>query len=126
MDNANSTVALNQNWEFGMERFVETSATAVKESKVEPIIRGQVSYTEACGILAPFITDDRLAKIREVIDQRCGGTRFLIENPTNPSNAWACLRTLDSFGVQYVDVVMDPMFYQVLVLHLIVYALASL
>ena len=51
--------------------------------------------------------------MREVIDQRCGGARFVIENPINPSNAWACLRTLDSFGVQYVDVVMDPKFYQV-------------
>ena len=29
----------------------------------------------------------------------------------NPSNAWACLRTLDSFGIQYVDVIADPKQY---------------
>merc|ERR1712129_79410 len=37
--------------------------------------------------------------------------RFLFENPANPSNVWACLRTIDSFGIQNVDVVLDSSMY---------------
>ena len=29
-------------------------------------------------------------------------------DPVNPSNVFACLRTLDAFGIQYVDIVIDP------------------
>lgn len=31
----------------------------------------------------------------------------MFENPSNPSNVWACLRTIDSFGVQNVDMVIE-------------------
>eukprot|EP01031_Cornospumella_fuschlensis_P035025 gene35024-42415_t len=34
-------------------------------------------------------------------------SRFVFENPTNPNNIWAALRTLDSFGVQCADVVLN-------------------
>jgi tRNA (guanosine-2'-O-)-methyltransferase len=39
-------------------------------------------------------------------------TQFLFENPTNPSNVWACLRSLDSFGIQHVHIVTESHLYQ--------------
>jgi hypothetical protein len=56
-------------------------------------------------ILTPYVQDRRMERIDEVLSQRTRHTRFLFENPSNPSNVWACLRTLDSFGIQYVDVI---------------------
>ena len=56
-------------------------------------------------ILSPYVQSRRLDRIDEVLGSRTRHARFLFENPSNPSNVYACLRTLDSFGVQYVDVV---------------------
>jgi tRNA (guanosine-2'-O-)-methyltransferase len=61
----------------------------------------------ATEILLPFVNDERVERIQSVLKQRTQQTRFLFENPANPSNVWACLRTLDSFGIQHVDVVIQ-------------------
>ena len=62
---------------------------------------------DATNLLLPFINDERLEKIQSILGKRTQQTRFLFENPANPSNVWACLRTLDSFGIQHVDVVIQ-------------------
>lgn len=62
---------------------------------------------DATEILRPFIGDDRWSRIETLLQKRTQQTRFMFENPSNPSNAWACLRTLDSFGIQHVDVVIQ-------------------
>jgi tRNA G18 (ribose-2'-O)-methylase SpoU len=62
---------------------------------------------QATNVILPFVQDERKERIRSVIKNRTRQTRFLFENPANPSNVWACLRTLDSFGIQYVDVVIQ-------------------
>ena len=62
-------------------------------------------------ILQPYVQPRRLDRIDEVLNQRTKHTRFLFENPSNPSNVWACLRTLDSFGIQYVDVIVHSESY---------------
>ena len=67
---------------------------------------------KAIDTLTPFVQPRRRERIDEVLDQRTRHTRFLFENPSNPSNVWACLRTLDSFGIQYVDVVVHSDSYQ--------------
>lgn len=67
--------------------------------------------TKSIEILRPFIQDKRLQRIDQVLHQRTRHTRFLFENPSNPSNVWACLRTLDSFGIQYVDVIVNSESY---------------
>ena len=33
---------------------------------------------------------------------------IVFENPANANNCWAALRTFDSFGIQNVDVIIDP------------------
>ena len=63
-------------------------------------------------VLKPYVQDRRLDRIDEVLNKRTRHTRFLFENPSNPSNVWACLRTLDSFGIQYVDVIVNSESYQ--------------
>ena len=59
----------------------------------------------AITTLSPYIQQRRLRRIESVLQQRTRHTTFLFENPSNPSNVYACLRTLDSFGIQYVNVV---------------------
>jgi hypothetical protein len=63
---------------------------------------GAAAYLEAIKVLRPFLSDERRAKMDEVLALRSGNVRFVVEDPINPSNAWACLRTLDSYGIQYV------------------------
>lgn len=66
----------------------------------------------ATDILFPYVQEDRVKKIESVLQKRTQQTRFLFENPANPSNVWACLRTLDSFGIQHVDVVVQSDMYR--------------
>ena len=61
----------------------------------------------ATELLETFINDDRLGRVSSVLKQRTKRSKFLFENPSNPSNVWACLRTIDSFGMQNVDLIID-------------------
>jgi tRNA G18 (ribose-2'-O)-methylase SpoU len=67
---------------------------------------------KATNAILPFIQNARKEKIHSVYRNRTRQTRFLFENPANPSNVWACLRTLDSFGIQNADVVMQSEKYK--------------
>ena len=62
---------------------------------------------QATEILAPYIQDSRIERMQSVLEQRTASVRALFENPSNPSNVWACLRTLDSFGIQHVDLIVQ-------------------
>lgn len=66
---------------------------------------------KAQQVLEPFVNDDRQERMKSILKQRTKRSKFLFENPSNPSNVWACLRTIDSFGVQNVDVVIDSGMY---------------
>ncbi len=63
------------------------------------------SVERAIAALAPFVSDARAALFERVLDQRSASLRVVFERPSNPNNVWACLRTIDSFGLQYVDLV---------------------
>ena len=52
-------------------------------------------------ILSNYCTIDRVERFKSVLLQR-NYTSFIFENPSNPDNVWAALRTLDAFGVQNV------------------------
>ena len=66
---------------------------------------------QAIEILEPYINAERRLKISQVLKQRTKKSMFLFENPINPSNVWACLRTIDSFGIQNVDVIINSKEY---------------
>ncbi|CAM9524271.1 unnamed protein product, partial [Phaeothamnion confervicola] len=60
------------------------------------------------ALLKPIVGERRRQRFDEVLKWRTKNVRFLFEHPDNPNNVWACLRTLDSFGVQNIDVVANP------------------
>lgn len=76
-----------------------------KQSQSELLSLSPELVQNCIDILSPYVQDRRMDRIDEVLSHRTRHTRFLFENPSNPSNVWACLRTLDSFGIQYVDVI---------------------
>ena len=57
-------------------------------------------------VLSPFCSDTRLKKLESCLAKRTDNVRFIFETPANFNNIWASLRTLDSFGIQYVDIVL--------------------
>lgn len=61
--------------------------------------------------LSKFCSSSRLHKMDAIIEQRVSNVRFIFENPSNANNMWAALRTLDSFGIQYIDVIMNGTSY---------------
>ena len=67
---------------------------------------------EATAVLEPYVNPSRLDRIYSILERRTKRVKFLFENPSNPSNVWACLRTIDSFGVQNVDVIIDSGMYE--------------
>ena len=69
----------------------------------------QSSIQPAIDVLAPFLQPARLEKLQSVLAQRNFKSTFLFENPVNPSNVFACLRTLDSYGFQDVNIISSVM-----------------
>lgn len=65
----------------------------------------------ATEIVLPYVQAKRAERLEEVLEKRTKKVRFLFENPVNPSNVWACLRTLDSFGIQNADIILDSQRY---------------
>ena len=62
---------------------------------------------KATEILVPYVQKDRIQRIKEILRKRTVNTSFMFENPSNPSNVWACLRTIESFGLQHIHVVIQ-------------------
>ena len=83
----------------------KTTSNESLQSQSELLSLSPALVQKSIDTLTPFVQPRRLDRIDEVLHQRTRHTRFLFENPSNPSNVWACLRTLDSFGIQYVDVI---------------------
>ena len=45
-------------------------------------------------------------QLSAVLEQRSDGVRVVFENPSNPNNVWAALRTCDAFGVHSVNLIL--------------------
>ncbi len=83
-----------------------------EEEAVEEDERFVDDIGAATACLSNFCLDARLERLREIAGKRTGSVRFVFENVANPNNLWACLRTIDAFGVQYVHVVVDAAHYR--------------
>lgn len=94
-----------------IKRDEEVAKSLNRQSDFVDLLSPQL-VEDATRALIPFIQEGRLERIDDVLSKRTQHCRFLFENPANPSNVWACLRTIDSFGVQHVDVVIDSPRYQ--------------
>jgi tRNA (guanosine-2'-O-)-methyltransferase len=64
----------------------------------------------AISILKPFCSPGRLEKLNKVIELRTSNIRMVFENPANENNLWASLRTFDSFGIQFIDIILSDVF----------------
>lgn len=58
-----------------------------------------------------YVTEERRRKFQKVLSARTNFARFVFENPVNVNNVWACLRTFDSFGMQYTNVISEAQSY---------------
>ncbi len=59
-----------------------------------------LSPAEVTAILEPYATQERLAKIDEVLDRRTSSLTVVVEGMVDTGNVAAVLRTADGFGVQ--------------------------
>ena len=75
-----------------------------KQLNDEEVERGVVTLEE-------YVTDERIAKFKNVLSRRTKAARVVFENPANANNCWAALRTFDSFAMQYCDVITDSDVY---------------
>ncbi|CAM9147455.1 unnamed protein product [Ascophyllum nodosum] len=113
-------------WEFGSwktgthaEHMAEAEARATELASLPALVGGGAGLTEqteaeldrAIRVLRVYLTEDRISRMKDVLDQRTKSATIVFENPCNPNNVWACLRTMDSFGVQHAHIVSDPSTY---------------
>ena len=57
---------------------------------------------EEARLLAPFLAEGRLARLREVLARRTGSLVLVLDRLYDPHNLSAILRTADAFGLQHV------------------------
>ncbi|KAJ1449980.1 Alpha/beta knot methyltransferase [Pelagophyceae sp. CCMP2097] len=100
---------LGQAWEFDDHSGivdalkVEDDAVAVADAFDD----SSEDLDRAVSALAPFVSETRRALMDGVVSARTTRCVVAYERPSNPSNVWACLRTIDAFGIQQVHVVVD-------------------
>lgn len=72
-----------------------------------PIERADLSIDPAFAIeaLAPFVTDQRRARLLDVIARRLESVTVVMDAPHDPHNGAAVARSCDAFGVQHLHVV---------------------
>ena len=98
-----------EQWEYGEEPFDDRTG---EDDVGFALVSASTSAAQvAAGVraLAPYVSPERKAAFVKVAGQRTADLRVAFERPSNPANAWACLRTIDAFGVQDVDVVKDTL-----------------
>ena len=64
-----------------------------------------VDPARVAAALAPFIAEERRARIEAVLSRRLGGLTVVLENLHDPHNGAAALRSCEAAGVQSVHVV---------------------
>lgn len=60
------------------------------------------------GMLLPMVGDDRLERMRRVLDRRTRTVTMVMENFSDPHNSAAVLRSVDAFGLQDAHFVGGP------------------
>ena len=97
-------LALKEFSEFGQEPIPEVT------SEEDVTLTGDAAVVrQAVEILAPYVSEERKDTFQRVVQQRTRHLSVAFERPSNPSNVWACLRTIDAFGCQDVHIVEDSL-----------------
>jgi tRNA (guanosine-2'-O-)-methyltransferase len=80
----------------------------------EELVDPRVARAEAFGtgevirVLEPLVTEDRRARIRDVIGRRLASVAVVFDGPYDPHNGAAVLRSCEAFGVQHLHVIERP------------------
>ena len=111
------------NWEYGtfntkllksdsekdlaIKKFIEEGSQQVITGKLYDTFQSMNNDELDIGInaLKQFTLKERLDRFNQVLNQRTDNIRIVYENPSNANNIWASLRTLDTFGIQYADII---------------------
>src|SRR5689334_18225189 len=70
-----------------------------------PSIDPGVDPATAIAILEPLVTDERRARLQEVIGRRLDSVTVVMDAPHDPHNGGAVVRSCDAFGVQRLHVI---------------------
>ncbi len=96
-------------WEYGSFRYGEAVATSTPRNDVynDELFDKltEVELDKSIEILKDYCKPERFSKLSSVIEQRSDNVRFVFENPSNANNVWASLRSLDAFGVQFINLI---------------------
>jgi tRNA (guanosine-2'-O-)-methyltransferase len=77
----------------------------------EELVDPRIARAEAVGIervirvLEPLVTEERRARLRDVIARRVASVTVVLDRPYDPHNGAAVLRSCEAFGVQRLHVV---------------------
>lgn len=97
-------------WHYADESKAIPSSEAQLGDLAHDPLWAHLSDEQVAGCMAalqPHMSDERNKRFDQVIGSRTDNVRWVFENPGNLNNVWAALRTLDSFGVQFVDIIID-------------------
>eukprot|EP01041_Mallomonas_annulata_P010069 gene10069-20983_t len=101
-----------ERWEYGTFSKINKESTKDEGSQIKSDVLHDLNIAingelvlEGIIALKPFCTEHRLATLHKVLSHRTENTRFIFEDPSNMNNVWAALRTLDTFGCQFIDVI---------------------
>jgi tRNA (guanosine-2'-O-)-methyltransferase len=64
-----------------------------------------INYKELFDFIKQFLTDERLDKFYNVINDRITNVQLILEDVYQSHNASAIIRTCDAMGIQYVNVI---------------------
>lgn len=64
-----------------------------------------INYKELFNFIKQFLTDERLDRFYEVINDRITNVQLILEDVYQSHNASAIIRTCDAMGIQYVNVI---------------------
>lgn len=83
-------------------RAVDKPKPALEELRLDSLTTAD--WTRIIEEVGPFMKDNRVAKLREVLDRRRAGIHVVLENIADPHNAAAVLRTSEGLGIQHVRI----------------------
>jgi len=94
-----------EKWEFGGMHTAHLKHENECQDQIDQL-RTDSEIIQDINNLSKYFRKERIAKFYEVLNQRTRFHQFVFETPGNLNNVWACLRTLDSFGIQNTNIIL--------------------
>lgn len=111
VDSVDNDAHPHEKWEYGTFKYGDETADSYNENDEKNKLVSLLMHLtpemikHGCESLSKYCTSDRFQTFESVLDSRTNRVQIVFENPANPNNVWASLRTLDTFGIQYCTVI---------------------